>query len=185
MDLIESLDRTFLHAHGVIAGVRADQYGNATPCEEWTVGDLLEHVIGVVAGTGSAAAGEPPSELFQLSNDPAAQFKQSAAAALAAWRAPGALERVVDAGAGPMPGHVLAGITLLDAATHSWDLATATGQPATLPEDVAEAALEASLATITPDVRPGRFAPEISVPEDAGTTERLVAFLGRDPHSGS
>ena len=185
MDLIDSLDRAFLHAHGVIAGVRADQYDNATPCDKWTVGDLLEHMIGVVAGTASAVAGEAPSDAFELGTDPAAQFEQRATAARAAWGAPDALERVVDAGAGPMPGRVLASITLLDAATHTWDLATATGQPARLPQDVAEAALEASLATITPEIRPGRFAAEISVPDEAGTTERLVAFLGRDPHAGS
>ena len=43
MDLIESLDHTFQHAHGVIGNVRPDQYDNTTPCEEWTVRDLLEH----------------------------------------------------------------------------------------------------------------------------------------------
>jgi hypothetical protein len=41
--------------------------------------------------------------------------------------------------------------------------------------------LEASLATISPEIRPGRFGPEIAVPDGASTTERLVAFLGRTP----
>jgi uncharacterized protein (TIGR03086 family) len=80
-----------------------------------------------------------------------------------------------------MPGRVLAGIDLLDTATHTWDLATATGQPTQLPTGVAEAALEASRATITPEIRPGRFAPQLSAPPDAGPTEQLVAFLGRQP----
>ena len=180
MDLIGSLDETFHHAHQVIGGVSPEQYGDKTPCEEWTVRDLLEHMIGVVAGLGAAAAGSAP-EPFELAPDPAGQFDQAAASALAAWRTPGVLDRVVDAGPGPMPGRVLAGINLLDTATHTWDLATATGQPTALPDDVARAALEASVATITPEIRPGRFGPEIAVPADASPTDRLVAFLGRTP----
>ncbi len=72
-------------------------------------------------------------------------------------------------------------INLLDTATHTWDLATATGQPSALPDDVAVAALEASLATITPEIRRGRFDPEVAAPAGATPTDLLVAFLGRTP----
>lgn len=137
-------------------------------------------VIGVVAGLGSAAGGRPPAP-FVLGEDPAAQFDEAAAATLAAWRTPGVLDQVVDSGAGPMPGHVLAGINLLDTATHTWDLATATGQPSELPEPVAAAALEASRSIVAPEIRTGRFGPERPAPADASTTTRLVAFLGRIP----
>ncbi|MGH9136612.1 MAG: TIGR03086 family metal-binding protein [Acidimicrobiales bacterium] len=180
MDIVDALDQTFRHAHQIIGGVRPDQYEEKTPCDEWSVRDLLEHMIGVVAGLGAAAAGAPP-EAFVLGTDPAAQFEQAAASALIGWRTPGVLDRVVDAGPGPMPGRVLAGINLLDTATHTWDLATATGQPARLPDDVASAALEASLATISTELRPGRFAPELTAEPGAGPTDRLVAFLGRRP----
>ena len=182
MDLVTSLDQTFQHAHGVIANVQPAQYGRATPCEEWTVGDLLEHMIGVVARLGAAAAGTPPDGFAsELSTDPAAQFQHAASAALAGWGSPGVMDRVVDGGAGPMPGRVLAGIYLLDTATHTWDLATATDQPRVLPVDIAEAALEVSLQTIAPEIRPGRFGPELTPRADASATERLVAFLGRTP----
>lgn len=116
-----------------------------------------------------------------LAADPASQFQTAAGAALEAWGAPGVLEAIVDGGPGPMPGHVLAGINLLDTATHTWDLATATGQSAPLPDDVATAALEASRATISPQLRPGRFGPEIAAPAGAAATDALVAFLGRTP----
>jgi uncharacterized protein (TIGR03086 family) len=180
MDLVDALEQTFQHSHMVIGTVRADQFGDKTPCEEWAVRDLLEHMIGVVAGLGAAAAGTPAGD-FALAADPAAQFQDAASSALTAWRAPGVLDRVIDGGPGPMPGRALAAINLLDTATHAWDLATATGQPAALPDDVAAAALEASLATITPELRPGRFGPELTPPAGAGPTERLVAFLGRTP----
>jgi uncharacterized protein (TIGR03086 family) len=180
MELIDALEQTFEHAHEVIGNVRADQYDDPTPCPDWAVRDLLSHTIGVVAGLGAAASGTAATE-FTLGTDPAAQFRNAATITLAAWRTPGVLDKIVDAGPGPMPGRVLAGINLLDTATHTWDIATATGQPAKLPDGVAEAALEASRSTISAEIRPGRFGPEQPVPNDAGPTEQLVAFLGRQP----
>jgi uncharacterized protein (TIGR03086 family) len=180
VDVIDALDQTFDHAQGVIAGVRVDQYDDKTPCAEWSVRDLLDHMIGTVAGLGSAAAGSAPAP-FELGDDPAAQFRAVADAAMQAWRRPGVLDEIIDAGPGPMPGRVLAGINLLDTATHTWDLATATGQPAALPDDVAAAAMEASRATISPEIRPGRFGPEVNLPSGGSPTDALVAFLGRNP----
>jgi uncharacterized protein (TIGR03086 family) len=180
MDLIGSLDETFQHAEHVITRIRLEQYSDKTPCVEWTVRDLLEHMMSVAAALGAVAAGRP-AERFELDADPPAQFRRIAAATLAAWRAPGVLDRTFEFGPGPMPGRALASINLLDTATHSWDLATATGQPATLPEVVARAALEASTMVITDEVRVGRFGPEVDVPDGASPTDRLVAFLGRTP----
>ncbi|MEP7203922.1 MAG: TIGR03086 family metal-binding protein [Ilumatobacteraceae bacterium] len=180
MDLTDALDHTFQHAQFVIDNVSADQYDNRTPCTEWTVRDLLGHTIGVVAGLGAAASGAAPQE-FELGDDPGVQFREAAALALAAWRTPGVLDRVIDAGPGPMPGKVLASINLLDTATHSWDIATACGQPATLPDAVAHAALEASRSTISSEIRAGRFGPEVQAPSNADPTQQLVAFLGRQP----
>lgn len=180
VDLIEALEQTFEHAHGVIGNVRADQYDNPTPCPDWALRDLLSHTIGVVAGLGAAASGTATSE-FELGADPAAQFREAAASTLEAWRTPGVLDKIVDAGPGPMPGRVLAGINLIDTATHTWDIATSTGQPPKLPDGVAEAALEVSHAIISPEIRIGRFGPEVPAPPDAGPTEQLVAFLGRSP----
>jgi uncharacterized protein (TIGR03086 family) len=181
MDLLDALDQTFQHAHGVIAGVRRDQYDLPTPCPEWTVRDLLDHLVSVVAGIGWSVSGQSPAGPFEPAADPAAQFQEVAALTLAAWRTPGALDRTIDFGPGPMPARALANINLLDTATHTWDLATATGQPATLPDDVAAAALAASLQTISPELRSGRFAPPVDAPDAEHDTHRLVAFLGRQP----
>src|SRR4051794_15302255 len=177
MDVVAALDETFQHAHEVIGGVKADQYADKTPCTEWTVRDLLEHMIGVVHGLGAAAAGER-SAPFELAADPADQFQVASQAALAAWRQPGVLDRVVDAGPGPMPGRVLASINLLDTATHTWDLASATGQSQELPSSVAVAAMEASRMIVTDELRNGRFGPEQHAPTGASATQELVAFLG-------
>ena len=58
MDVIASLEQTFAHTSVVVAGVRVEQQGDKTPCAEWTVRELLEHMIAVVAGFGSAAGGQ-------------------------------------------------------------------------------------------------------------------------------
>ena len=180
MDLLVSLDHTFQHAGDVIAGVTPEQLDRATPCDEWTVRDLLGHMIGVVGLFGTMASGAPP-EPFELGPDPAGQFRDLSRGTLAAWGRPGVFDEVLEARAGTMPGRVLATINLLDTATHSWDLARATGQPAELPDDVAQAALEASRQVVSEDLREGRFGPPLPAPDGAGPTDQLVAYLGRRP----
>lgn len=91
----------------------------------------------------------------------------------AGWTVRDLLEHMISV----VDGIVLAGINLLDTATHAWDLAVATGQPSVLPDTVAAAALDASTAIIRPEIRAGRFGPAIA----ATPTERLVAFPGRQP----
>src|SRR3954467_1390667 len=137
-------------------------------------------MIGVVPGLGAAAAGEAPAP-FELAADPADQFHVASEAALAAGGPPGGVARVVAAGPGPMPGRVLASINLLDTATHTWDLASATGQSQELPSPVAVAALDASRGIVTDALRAGRFGPEHPIDDRASDTDKLVAFLGRTP----
>ena len=180
MELIAALDKSFNHTHNVLLNVSPEHYGLATPCSEWTIQELLDHTIGVVAGLGCAAAGTE-AQPFVLGEDPAAQFRDAADATLAAWSTPGVLDQIITGGAGPMPGSVLAGINLLDTTTHSWDLATALGRPASLPDDVAEVALANARAIISDAIRPGRFAPPVDPAPDANPTELLVCFLGRRP----
>jgi uncharacterized protein (TIGR03086 family) len=180
MELIAALDKSFAHTHGVLLGVRPEYLTDPTTCAKWTVQDLLEHMIGVVAGLGAAAAGTAPAA-FALDDDPATQFDAVATATLEAWRSPGALDKTIEGPAGAMPGSVYAGINLLDTATHAWDLATACGLPAALPDDVATFTLEVARQTIAPPIRPGRFADEVASPVGASATDQLVAFLGRRP----
>jgi uncharacterized protein (TIGR03086 family) len=80
-----------------------------------------------------------------------------------------------------MPGTVLGGFTALDIAVHGWDLAVATGQPALIDDNLAEPVLAFARETITAETRAPRIGPEIVVPAEASATDRLVAFLGREP----
>ena len=184
MDLLTALDQTFTHAATVVAGVRPDQLDDPTPCTEWDVRALMMHTLGVVDNIGRGVRGEAlmPSPLgVALEPDLGTQFAGITGSTLAAWRAAD-LGATVDIGAGPMPGGAAAGINLLDTATHSWDLARATGQPEALPDALAEQVLAAAQGIVTPEIRGfAGFDPEIEVGPDADATVRLVAFMGRKP----
>jgi uncharacterized protein (TIGR03086 family) len=184
MDLLSALSQTFDHTHGVIAGVRADQMGNATPCTEWDVQALLGHALGVVAGIGGAVRGDPPpadGAAFVLADDAAAQFRSLADSTLAAWTKAD-LTSEINIGAGPMPGSDALSINLLDTSTHAWDVARATGQPADLPEELAALVLGICQGFVTDEIRGfAGFSPAVAVSDAASSTTKLVAFLGRTP----
>lgn len=184
MEHVDALDRSFAHAQKVIGGVRPDQLDSPTPCTEWDVRALLTHTIGVVTNIGRGVRGDallPDVNAVGLGEDPGAQFAAAADATLAAWRAMDA-DTEVDIGAGPMPAFVAAGINLLDTTGHTWDLARATGQDESIPDDVVGPAFAAARMILTDDVRGyAGFAPEQPVAGDASPTAQFMAFMGRRP----
>jgi uncharacterized protein (TIGR03086 family) len=117
----------------------------------------------------------------QLGDDPPGAYREAAAALLAAFSQPGVLERVVQAPVGRIPGAVALHLRITEALVHGWDLARATGQPARLPDDLAEEELAFARGTSAPDVpRTGHpFGPIQTVPDDAPAIDRLAAYLGR------
>ena len=80
-----------------------------------------------------------------------------------------------------MPGAALGGFTTLDIVVHGWDLAKATGQDVTLDPTLAEEVLGFARQAVTEQMRGARIGPEIAVDPAASPTDRLVAFLGRQP----
>jgi uncharacterized protein (TIGR03086 family) len=184
MELLDALSQTFDHATKVVSGVRADQLDAPTPCRDWDVRALVTHTVGVVQNMARGARGDEllaDINAVALEADLPAQFRTEADRTLAAWTARG-LEGEVNIGAGPMP--VVAGmsINLLDTATHSWDIARATGQDANLPDALAATVLAVSRGFVSDDIRKfAGFDPAVPIGSDASPTDQLVAFLGRRP----
>lgn len=184
LDMLDALDAAFAHTQGIVAGVAPDQLDSPTPCPEWDLRALLGHMLGVVANCGRGAGGGAllgsPLTL-PLRTDLPGQFRDEAGRTVAAWRSCPP-EGKVDIGAGPMPAAAAMGINLLDTATHSWDIARASGQEARLPDELATMLLGLSGGIVTDDLRAfAGFEPPVSVRADAPTTDRLMAFLGRHP----
>lgn len=187
---IDKLQRALDAAGQLVAGVRSDQWSNPTPCPEWTVRALVDHLVTGNRRFAAIVSGEepPPRETLgqaqgidQLGDDPAGAYRDAAAALLAAFDRPGVLDRVFRVPAGPVPGVVALHLRITEALVHGWDLAHATGQPAQLPDDLAEEELAFARGAAAPDVpRTGRpFGPPLPIPDDAPAIDRLAAYLGR------
>lgn len=164
----------------VLAGVRDDQLDAPTPCSEWTVRDLVRHVI---AGNQRSAAG---TTSLSVSDEDAAALVElharSSADAQAAFAAPGGLDRSFELPIGSVTGTRLVGMRATDVLTHAWDLAKATGQSqADLDDELAAELLKASRERVRPEFRgPGRpFGDEQPCEPGASASDRLAAFLGR------
>jgi uncharacterized protein (TIGR03086 family) len=191
MESYEAFDRAVTSTAGVVKGVRPDQLAATTPCVEWNVRELLNHLVGTLwlgeaLFTDAAPrhpmppGGQPTTDL--VGDDPAAAYAEAAGAALAAAGAGDALVRAHPTPRGDMPGPLLAGFTTLDIAVHGWDLATATGQQIDLGADLAEHLLAFARQTLADEAsRSGSIGPPIPVDADAPVADRLVAYLGRQP----
>jgi uncharacterized protein (TIGR03086 family) len=149
---------------------------NETPCGDWDVRCLLNHMLdtqryftGAARGEDAAPPSPTPPTLFQ--DDPLAKFEQSRADLLDAFAQPGVIEKT-----GPA-----LGIAMSDQLLHGWDLAEATGQDSTMPAEFAEMSYNIVHGRFTDDQRQGVFGPEVAVPSDASFQDKLLAYTGRDP----
>jgi uncharacterized protein (TIGR03086 family) len=191
MDLFLAFERAVTSTADIVTATSADQLGAPTPCTGWDVRALLSHVIGTLWLAEGLLADRAPRHPMApgalpaadlAGDDPAAAYAEASAAALAAAGTGDALTRVHITPLGEMPGPALAGFTTLDLLVHGWDLARATGQPADLDGRLAAHVLSfAEQALATPESRAGRIGPALPVAADAPVTDRLAAFLGRQP----
>jgi uncharacterized protein (TIGR03086 family) len=160
-----------------VAGA-VDKLDARTPCDEWDVRALLNHMLDTQRYFAGSARGEdvsPPSPNppALLSADPRADFERARQDVLDAFAEPGVIEKK-----GPS-----LGIAFSDQLLHGWDLARATGQDATMPDGLAEAAYDMLNGRLTDKQRKGAFKPAIDVPDDASPQEKLLAYTGRPPSS--
>src|SRR6478736_4836886 len=129
----------------VVAGINDDQWSRPTPCADWDVRALLNHVVAGNWWASRLAAGATIDEVGTeydgdvLAPSPLSEYHESAVAAARAFDAPGAMEAPCAVSYGPVPGSVYAGHRLVDVAIHGWDLAVATGQPSPLTPDLVDA----------------------------------------------
>ncbi len=184
---LDQLRRSLAAVDELISNVRADQWSDLTPCEEWDVRRVVEHLVGMNRVFAAMLAGEaPPQRGDELSVDElAAGFRETSAALVQAFEQPGVLERSFVSPMGSATGAERLQIRLYDLLAHGWDIARATGQVVGLPEDAAEDALRFVRGQLSDEARPGRFKTAEPTRDDAPAIDRLVAFLGRQPGAAS
>lgn len=180
--LVGQLGRSFDAVGTLIAKVRPDQWPAPTPCTDWTVRQLVDHLIGMNRVFTALLADEPAprrAAAGHVESDPVGTYRETAATLLLAFASPGVIEREYRGPLGSATGADRLQIRQYDLLAHGWDLAQATGQPADLPDDLAELSLAFARAQLTEEYRPGRFAPAQAVDEHTPAIGRLAAFLGR------
>jgi uncharacterized protein (TIGR03086 family) len=170
--------------------VSDDQWTLPTPCSEWTVRDLANHVVNGGRMSAQLVHGATADEVVgafdadALGPAPVAAFEASSAAEGEAFAEPGALDRVVHhPGAGDVPGSMLLAFRIGDNLLHAWDLARACGFDETLDADAVAAtwaALE-PMAPMIPSIGVFGSGPSGSVGADAPIQVRLLDLSGRRP----
>ena len=178
LDPVRLSERAASYAAAMAERVAAEQLDHATPCSEWTVAQLLEHMVG---GT-SYLLGALGVDRRPAGTD-APAYREAVGRCVDALREPGALERrcVSPAGFEWSVAEATAG-TFMDQLVHTWDLAVATGHDSKLDAELTEACVEMLLPQM-PDIgrQAGIVGPEVVVPADAPAQDRLLGAMGRRP----
>ena len=165
-----------------------------TPCEGWTVRDVLQHVIVgnriavvMLEGRSQAEVAATRARLLeenQIVGDPAASFAESAAAQVAAFAAPDAMQRTVHHHAlGDLPSQQLATFRICDLTLHAWDIARATGADESFHHTLVEWVYDAMAPGAASISAGGQFGdgPSGMVADDAPLVVRLLDLSGRRP----
>lgn len=177
-DPIELFRRATQHAASVMAVVRADQLDAPTPCTEWTVQALVDHMVGSTEYLLASLAGRQPVPPTRATAD---DYRAGVAKVLDGLREPGVLDRTCLSPLGFewTAGQAVAG-TFMDNLVHTWDLATATGQDASLDPELV-AACTAMFFPAMPEMgrAGGLIGPAVDVPTDSDPQAVFLAALGR------
>ena len=185
VDLPEVHARSLDATREFVAGVGESQWSDRSECDGWTVRELVNHIVTGNYWAVELGGGKTIAEVGDrydgdiLGDDPLGAYNESAAAAAAAFRAPGAMDAPCAVSYGPVPGSIYCGHRFMDVLIHGWDVAKSTGQDTTLLPDLVEACwavLEPQLDLL---VGSGMFGEAVPVSDAADAQTQLLAVLGR------
>lgn len=151
----------------LLATVTPADHARETPCSDWTVADLSDHIVNSTAGMVTMArGGEPDWASAEHHDDAAAALREHGTALVEALAAEDSA----------FPEGMAAG----ELAVHAYDLATALGRStADLDPEIAEVGHAFMSSSLKDDMRGDAFGPEQPAPDGADAYQRLAAFAGR------
>jgi uncharacterized protein (TIGR03086 family) len=168
-----------------IANVRSEQWSDRSPCTEWTIRDVVNHITGENLWAAEIFAGKTIDEVGDrlngdlVGNDPSGAYVRSVPLASSAALAPGAMEATCHLSFGDFPGAEYASQLFLDTLIHGWDVAIASGQDATLDTDLVQACLPIA-RRITDEWRStGMFGEDLAAGQTVSPQAELLGLLGR------
>ena len=184
-------DQAALHRRAVeefgarVNAVAGDQWELPTPCSDWKVRQLVNHLVYENRWTVPLMGGSTLAEVGDryegdlLGDDPKGAWEAASAEAVAAVQAEGALERVVDLSSGPTPAVDYVWQLFADHLVHAWDLARAIGADERLDPELVEACAGWFAAREELYRSIGAVGPRAETPPDADAQTRLLAAFGR------
>ena len=169
----EPLEQAIATTRTVLTGVSKEQLAESTPCAQWKVSDLINHIVGGQYFFAGAARGEAPTpgETDFSATDFVAAYDEGAQQAIAAFQADGVMEKTLTLPWGQMPGSAFMGIASIDTLAHGWDLAKATGQDTDLAPELSAGLLAG---------REGRDLARVPLRGRRGLRARAVGARGRE-----
>ncbi|MFL6243650.1 MAG: TIGR03086 family metal-binding protein [Acidimicrobiia bacterium] len=177
MDIIQRYEEAATGFTARLNAVTDDQWANPTPCTDWDVRELVDHVIAIQRQIPEGL-GTPIDD----GADVQATWKAVHEGALKVLREPGVLERTMRGIRGDEVAVEMALIPRLsDLHVHTWDLARATGGDERLSTEVAAIVLERLKPNDEALRKSGSFGPKVEPPRDADVQVELLCFLGRRP----
>ena len=180
-DELASAEATLQVLQQVVHGIATSELTNQTPCREFDVAGLTDHLLNSITLLGRAAGAQLPER--HPADSVERQIVAAARTALDAWHRRG-LEGSVPFGSGEAPARFMAGIFSLEFLVHAWDYAAATGRPIDVPDSLTEYVSGLAHRVVTPESRArAGFDDPVEVSQDASPLDRLVAFTGRRPLS--
>lgn len=155
----------------VLAAIPADRWDAPSPCTEWTVREVADHLVDALdyfATTVSGLTADRPADLLDA-------YRDATERCLAAFGRPGALAAEHPFADSTLAGWAIANVSLSESLVHGWDLATGAG----VPYVPSPAAVAAVAGFSTGSKRPDLFADPVPVPAGSPPFVALLGRLGR------
>jgi uncharacterized protein (TIGR03086 family) len=190
MEIFEALDAAHSEFERRLVLVGVDQWGTPTPCAEWDVRALVNHVVGgarfqvqlLLGATFDEARSAAVGSVGSPGRDPTEDYRNEIRVLRAAFHEPGALDVVCHHRIGDMPGAQLLRLRVFDVSVHAWDLARAISADQQLPDELLAIAWDHVRARGSTLQANGVFAAPTG-PTDAAVAlqTRILHATGRTP----
>ncbi|GGU84752.1 TIGR03086 family protein [Lentzea flava] len=187
MDLIQAHGLAMTEFDKRVRAIAPDQWALGTPCREWSVRDLVGHLVyeqlwapELLAGCTVHQVGDR-FDHDNLGDDPLVSWVVAAAAAREAWLEPSALSKRVHVSSGVISAEEYCWQMTTDLAVHAWDLARSIGADEQLDPDLASTVLKYVEQNVDQWSGTSMFDSPVPVAPDADDQTRLIGLLGRKP----
>ncbi|WNG92655.1 TIGR03086 family metal-binding protein [Mycobacterium sp. ITM-2016-00318] len=178
-DELESAEASLAVLQSVLHPIADDDLSKQTPCREFDIAGLTDHLMNSITVIGGAAGAQLPDR--DSADSVERQVVAAARPALDAWHRRG-LDGTVQFGDNEAPARTMAAILSLEFLVHAWDYATSMGRKVDAPDSLSDYVIELAKGVITPEGRnTAGFDDPIDIAADARSLHKLVAYTGRNP----